>query len=46
MKAAAGGIEKPAKGGETAGFPVYLLAIPVIVIAVVIILVMRRRRRT
>lgn len=38
-------IEKPAKGSEAAGFPIYLLAIPVIVIAVVIGLVMRRMRR-
>lgn len=40
-----GNIEKPAKEGGTKGFPVYLLAIPVIIIAGVIILVMRRRRR-
>ncbi len=45
IKAVLVNMEKLAKGGEAAGFPIYLLVIPVIVIAVVIGLVMRRMRR-
>jgi hypothetical protein len=39
------GIEAPARDKEATGFPIYLLAIPVIVIAAVVILFIRRRHR-
>ncbi len=46
IKDVLGNIEEPTKSREPTGFPIYLLAIPVIIIAAVIILVIRRRRRT